>query len=259
MLIIKYITAVLEADWDKLTFDQVEIIDIHHYTERLFSFRTERPPTHRFNAGEFTMLSLDGKLKRAYSYTSGPHDDYLEFYSVNIPDGQFTSELSQMLVGDEIMIGRKPTGSLVLTNLEPPTELAKNLWLFATGTGIAPFISLLRDPYTFELYREGCVFVVWSVSNKADLMAFDTFLGDEADILYYPIVTKEPWYDNDRITSVIEKDHTMKWISPANSRIMICGNMNFNLDMKTILESRGFKEGSSNDSGTYVLERAYVG
>ena len=242
-----------------MIFEQVEIIDIHHYTERLFSFRTERSPTHRFTSGEFTMLSLDGKLKRAYSYTSGPHDDYLEFYSVNIPDGQFTSELSQMLVGDEIMIGRKPTGSLVLTNLEPPTELAKNLWLFATGTGIAPFISLLRDPYTFELYRDGCIFVVWSVSNKADLMAFDTFLGDEADILYYPIVTKEPWYDNDRITSVIEKDHTMKWISPANSRAMICGNMDFNLDMKTILESRGFKEGASNGAGTYVLERAYVG
>ena len=242
-----------------MIFEQVEIIDIHHYTERLFSFRTERSPTHRFTPGEFTMLSLDGKLKRAYSYTSGPHDDYLEFYSVNIPDGQFTSELSQMLVGDEIMIGRKPTGSLVLTNLEPPTELAKNLWLFATGTGIAPFISLLRDPYTFELYRDGCIFVVWSVSNKADLMAFDTFLGDEADILYYPIVTKEPWYDNDRITSVIEKDHTMKWISPANSRAMICGNMDFNLDMKTILESRGFKEGASNGAGAYVLERAYVG
>lgn len=242
-----------------MTFEQVEITDIHHYTDRLFSFRTERSPAHRFTPGEFTMLSLDGKLKRAYSYTSGPHDDYLEFYSVNIPDGQFTSELSQMLVGDEIMIGRKPTGSLVLTNLEPPTELANNLWLFATGTGIAPFISLLRDPYTFELYRNGCIFVVWSVSNKADLMAFDTFLGDEADILYYPIVTKEPWYDNDRITSVIQKDDTMKWISPANSRAMICGNMDFNLDMKTILESRGFKEGASNGAGTYVLERAYVG
>ena len=242
-----------------MTFEQVEITDIHHYTDRLFSFRTERSPAHRFTPGEFTMLSLDGKLKRAYSYTSGPHDDYLEFYSVNIPDGQFTSELSQMLVGDEIMIGRKPTGSLVLTNLEPPTELANNLWLFATGTGIAPFISLLRDPYTFELYRNGCIFVVWSVSNKVDLMAFDTFLGDEADILYYPIVTKEPWYDNDRITSVIQKDDTMKWISPANSRAMICGNMDFNLDMKTILESRGFKEGASNGAGTYVLERAYVG
>ena len=201
------------------------------------------------------MLSLDGKLKRAYSYTSGPYDEYLEFYSINIPDGAFTSQLSKMRVGDELMIGKKPTGSLVSTNLD--YDSSKNLWLFATGTGIAPFISILRDPWYYEIYS--CIFVIWSVAHKADLKAYDTFLGDEADILYYPIVTKEPWYDNDRITSVIEKDHTMKWISPANSRAMICGNMDFNLDMKTILESRGFKEGASNGAGTYVLERAYVG
>jgi len=159
------------------------------------------------------------------------------------------------------MIGKKPTGSLVMTNLEQPTE-GMNLWLFATGTGIAPFISLLKDPYTFELYNEnhGTIFVVWSVSHKADLQAYDAFLGDDefVDILYYPIVTKEPWYDNDRITSVIEKDNIMKYIAPDNARVMVCGNMSFNEDMKTILEGRGFIEGNRNDPGTYVLERAFV-
>jgi len=242
--------------WDKLSFDQVEITDIHHYTDRLFVLRTERPQSHRFNAGEFTMLSLDGKLKRAYSYTSGPYDEYLEFYSINIPDGAFTSQLSQMRVGDELMIGKKPTGSLLSTNLDYGGKMT-NLWLFATGTGIAPFISILRDPSYYELYA--CIFVVWSVAHKADLKAYDTFLGDEADILYYPIVTQEPWYDNTRITSLIETDHVMKIISPLNSRVMICGNIDFNLEMKDILESRGFKEGSTNGAGTYVLERAYVG
>jgi len=244
-----------------MSFDQVLITDIHHYTDRLFNFRTERPASHRFTAGEFNMLTLDGKLKRAYSYTSGPYDEYLEFYSINVPDGAFTSQLSQMEVGDEIMIGKKPTGSLVMTNLEQPTE-GMNLWLFATGTGIAPFISLLRDPYTFELYNEnqGTIFVVWSVSHKADLQAYDAFLGDDefVDILYYPIVTKEPWYDNDRITSVIEKDNIMRYISPDNARVMVCGNMNFNEDMETILEGRGFVEGNRNDPGSYVLERAFV-
>ena len=244
-----------------MSFDQVLITDIHHYTDRLFGFRTERPASHRFTAGEFNMLTLDGKLKRAYSYTSGPYDECLEFYSISVPDGAFTSQLSQMEVGDEIMIGKKPTGSLVMTNLEQPTD-GMNLWLFATGTGIAPFISLLRDPYTFELYNEnnGTIFIVWSVSYKADLQAYDAFLGDGdlVDILYYPIVTKEPWYDNDRITSVIEKDNIMKYIAPDNARVMICGNMSFNQDMKTILEGRGFVEGNRNDPGSYVLERAFV-
>jgi len=241
--------------WDKLNFDQVEIIDIHHYTDRLFVLRTERPQSHRFNAGEFTMLSLDGKLKRAYSYTSGPYDDYLEFYSINIPDGAFTSQLSQMRVGDELMIGKKPTGSLVSTNLD--YDKTKNLWLFATGTGIAPFISILRDPWYYEIYS--CIFVVWSVAHKADLKAYDAFLGDEADILYYPIVTQEPWYDNTRITSLIKTDNIMRYISPDDSRVMLCGNMDFNLEMKDIVESRAFTEGSNNGNGTYVLEKAYVG
>ena len=109
-----------------MAFDQVLITDIHHYTDQLFRFRTERPASHRFTAGEFNMLTLDGKLKRAYSYTSGPYDEYLEFYSINVTDGAFTSQLSQMEVGDEIMIGKKPTGSLLMTNL----PLIKKMTIF---------------------------------------------------------------------------------------------------------------------------------
>ena len=238
-----------------MIFDQVLITDINHYTDQLFCFRTERPASHRFTAGEFNMLTLDGKLKRAYSYTSGPYDEYLEFYSINVTDGAFTSQLSQMEVGDEIMIGKKPTGSLLMTNLTSHNE-NDNLWLFATGTGIAPFISILRDPFTYEQFD--CVFVVWSVSHKADLQAFDEFLGEEADILYIPIVTQESWANNERITTMIQTDKIMKYISPDNARIMLCGNMSFNEDMKEILEDRGFVEGTRNEPGTFVLERAFV-
>ena len=238
-----------------MIFDQVLITDIHHYTDQLFRFRTERPASHRFTAGEFNMLTLDGKLKRAYSYTSGPYDEYLEFYSINVTDGAFTSQLSKMEVGDELMIGKKPTGSLLMTNFTPH-ENGTNLWLFATGTGIAPFISILRDPFTYEQFD--CIFVVWSVSHKTDLQAFDEFLGEEADILYIPIVTQEPWANNERITTMIQTDKIMKYISPDNARIMLCGNMSFNEDMKNILEDRGFVEGTRNEPGTFVLERAFV-
>jgi ferredoxin--NADP+ reductase len=238
-----------------VAFDQVLITDIHHYSDRLFSFRTERPASHRFTAGEFNMLTLDGKLKRAYSYTSGPYDEHLEFYSINMPDGAFTSQLSQMEVGDEIMIGKKPTGSLLMTNLTAHKE-NDNLWLFATGTGIAPFISILRDPYTYEQFN--CIFVVWSVSHKKDLQAFDEFLGEEADILYIPVVTQEPWANNERITTMLKTDNILKHITPDNARIMLCGNMSFNEDMKEILEDRGFVEGTRNEPGTFVLERAFV-
>jgi|SRR6056300_226784 ferredoxin--NADP+ reductase len=238
-----------------MAFDQVLITDIHHYTDQLFRFRTERPASHRFTAGEFNMITLDGKLKRAYSYTSSPYDEYLEFYSINVSDGAFTSQLSKMEVGDELMIGKKPTGSLLMTNFTPH-ENGTNLWLFATGTGIAPFISILRDPFTYEQFD--CIFVVWSVSHKTDLQAFDEFLGEEADILYIPIVTQEPWANNERITTMIQTDKIMKYISPDNSRIMICGNMSFNEDMKNILEDRRFVEGTRNEPGTFVLERAFV-
>jgi ferredoxin--NADP+ reductase len=238
-----------------MAFDQVLITDIHHYTDQLFRFRTERPASHRFTAGEFNMITLDGKLKRAYSYTSSPYDEYLEFYSINVSDGAFTSQLSKMEVGDELMIGKKPTGSLLMTNFTPH-ENGTNLWLFATGTGIAPFISILRDPFTYEQFD--CIFVVWSVSHKTDLQAFDEFLGEEADILYIPIVTQEPWANNERITTMIQTDKIMKYISPDNSRIMIGGNMSFNEDMKNILEDRRFVEGTRNEPGTFVLERAFV-
>jgi ferredoxin--NADP+ reductase len=172
-----------------------------------------------------------------------------------MPDGAFTSQLSQMEVGDEIMIGKKPTGSLLMTNLTAHKE-NDNLWLFATGTGIAPFISILRDPYTYEQFN--CIFVVWSVSHKKDLQAFDEFLGEEVDILYIPIVTQEPWANNERITTMLKTDNILKHITPDNARIMLCGNMSFNEDMKEILEDRGFVEGTRNEPGTFVLERAFV-
>ena len=145
----------------------LKITEVEHYTDRLFRIRTERPRTYRFTAGEFVMIGLEGTPKRAYSITSGPYDDFLEFYSIKVPDGPLTSKLQKVKVGDTLQVGDKPTGTLTLNNL----ELGGDLWMLATGTGIAPFISLLRDPTTFDHFRS--VNVACSVRDKEELAAYE--------------------------------------------------------------------------------------
>lgn len=230
----------------------VKVTEIEHYTDTLFRFKTERPSTFRFTAGEFTMIGMgDNDVSRAYSITSGPYDEYLEFYSIKVPDGPLTSRLQNIAIGDEIEIGTKPTGTLTLANL----DLGGNLWLLATGTGIAPFISLLRDPYTYDAFDS--IRVIWSVRYPKELEAYDQFLKDQ-DILYTPTVTRDSAWQgmNKRIT--VQISDQQQDILPAKDKIMVCGSMPFNEDIQNMLNSWGWQEGTRKTAGTFVQEKAFT-
>jgi ferredoxin--NADP+ reductase len=234
--------------------DMLTVTKVEHYTDRLFKIRTERPSTYRFTAGEFTMIGMgDDDINRAYSITSGPYDEYLEFYSIKVPDGPLTSRLQHIQVGDEIEVGNKPTGTLTLANL----ELGGNLWMLATGTGIAPFISLLRDPDTYEQFDR--IHVAWSVRTQAELLAYNEFL-QELDIDYTPVVTQDPeWQElNQRITKMISAGVILSGAQPTTDKVMICGSMSFNTDVKDMLTAWGWQEGTRRNAGTFVQEKAFV-
>lgn len=237
------------------------VTEVEHYTETLFRIRTERPRTFRFIAGEFVMIGLDNwseklqknkPIMRAYSLTSGPYDEYLEFYSIKVQDGPLTSKLQKINVGDEVEVGQKPTGTLTHSNL----ELGGDLWLLATGTGIAPFISLLRDPATYELFDY--IRVLWSVREQAELLAYDEFLRD-LDVEYLPIVTQDPeWpFERKRITTLMDEGLLINDM-PELNKVMICGSMSFNNDVKDLLIPLGWEEGTRKTAGTFVQEKAFV-
>jgi len=161
----------------------VTVTQVEHYTDSLFRIRTTRPASFRFTAGEFVMINLEGTPKRAYSLTSGPYDEYLEFYSIKVPNGPLTGVLQHAQPGDELEVSERTTGTLTLANL----TLNGNLWLMATGTGIAPYISLLRDPETYERFHK--ITVAWTVRTR-DELAFHDFLKS-CPIVYYPTVTQD--------------------------------------------------------------------
>ena len=232
----------------------LKVTEVEHYTDTLFRFKTERPNTFRFTAGEFTMIGMgDNDIMRAYSITSGPYDEFLEFYSIKVPDGPLTSRLQKIQIGDEIEVGHKPTGTLTLANL----ELGNELWMLATGTGIAPFISLLRDPTTYDHFER--IHVVWSVREQAELTAYNSFL-QEQDIVYTPIVTQDPeWpFMNKRITKMLSAGMLIPDLDPSNNKVMICGSNEFNNDVKLMLEDWKWEEGSRKTAGTFVQEKAFV-
>jgi len=234
--------------------DLLSVTEVEHYTDRLFRIRTERPSTYRFTAGEFTMIGMgDDDINRAYSYTSGPYDEYLEFYSIKVPDGPLTSRLQHIQVGDMLEVGNRPTGTLTLANL----ELGGNLWMLATGTGIAPFISLLRDPDTYQQFDK--IHVVWSVRTQPELLAYNDFL-QELDIDYTPVVTQDPeWQElNQRITKMISAGVILGGAQPTTDKVMICGSMAFNTDVKDMLTAWGWQEGTRRAAGTFVQEKAFV-
>ena len=232
----------------------LEVIEVEHYTETLFRIRTERPRSYRFTAGEFVMIGLEDAPNRAYSLTSGPYDDYLEFYSIKVQDGPLTSKLQHIKVGDTIKVGDKPTGTLTLANL----ELGGDLWLLATGTGIAPFISLLRDPETYDHFDQ--IHVYWSVRTSAELQAYDSFLQEQS-IKYTATVTQDPtWaYKKMRITHIIKSGEIAPNLEPKEHKIMICGNLEFNKEVAYMFDGWGFKEGTRKQAGNFVQERAFVG
>ena len=230
----------------------LQVIEVQHYTDKLFRIRTERPRSYRFTAGEFVMIStLDPETpNRAYSITSGPYDDYLEFYSIKVQDGPLTSKLQHVKVGDEILVSDKPTGTLILANL----ELGGHLVMMASGTGIAPFISLLREPETYDLFEN--ITVTWTTRTHAEQDCYRDFLN-EMPIEYISTVTQEPAELQGRIQKFMA-DGTVKIDNPEYQRIMLCGSMDFNNDLKEHFTALGFSEGNKRTQGTFVQERAFV-
>ena len=234
----------------------LKITEVEHYTDRLFRIRTERPRTYRFTAGEFVMIGLEGTPKRAYSITSGPYDDFLEFYSIKVPDGPLTSKLQKVKVGDTLQVGDKPTGTLTLNNI----ELGGDLWMLATGTGIAPFISLLRDPTTFDHFKR--VHVVWSVRQREDLAAYEDFLN-KSKARFVPTVTQGDSYPyfNKRINDLLNAGKLGMRTGredKENTKIMICGNLDFNVTFANYFLTRDWEEGNSKTAGSFVQEKAFV-
>ncbi|MDP3415211.1 ferredoxin--NADP reductase [Falsiroseomonas sp.] len=247
------------------------ILTVHHWTDRLFSFTCTRDPHFRFVAGQFAMIGLlvEGKpLVRAYSVVSAPWEEHLEFLSIKVQDGPLTSRLQHVLPGDGVLIGRKATGTLVTDNLLP----SGTLWLFATGTGLAPFLSLVREPETYDRFDR--VVVVHAVREVAELAYHDLLARDlpehellgelvRGKLVYYPSVTREPFRNQGRPTTLVESgrlcaDLGLPALSPERDRAMLCGSEAMNADMRAILEARGFTEGANNRPATYVVEKAFV-
>ena len=229
----------------------LKVTEVQHYTDKLFRIRTERPRSYRFTAGEFVMIGLEGAPNRAYSITSGPYDDYLEFYSIKVPDGPLTSKLQHVKINDTIKVGDKPTGTLILANL----ELGGHLVMMASGTGIAPFISLLREPETYDLFDN--ITVTWTTRTHAEQDSYRDFLN-EMPIEYFSTITQEEAEFQGRIQKFL--NHGILTIdNPTEQRIMICGSIGFNNDLKEHFNSLGFSEGNKKTQGTFVQERAFVG
>lgn len=250
---------------------QETVLTVHHWTDRLFSFTTTREPSFRFANGQFTMVGLpvNGKpLLRAYSMASANHEEHLEFFSIKVADGPLTSRLQHLKAGDPVLVSDKPTGTLVLDNLAP----GKRLYLLATGTGLAPFLSLVKDPEVYERFE--AVILVHGVRFIEDLayrdriledLPKDPYLGEmiAKGLLYYPTVTREPFRNQGRITQQIESNRMTDSLgfpplSPADDRVMLCGSEQMLEDLTQLLDSLGFVEGSANDPGSYVIEKAFA-
>ena len=262
--------------------DAQTVTQVQHYTDRLFSFRVTRPASLRFRSGEFVMIGLmgdpdakTGKVKpllRAYSIASPSWDEELEFYSIKVPDGPLTSRLQHIKPGDEIILRPKPVGTLVHDALLP----GKRLWFFATGTGFAPFASLLREPQTYEDYDEVIIThtcrEVGELTYGRDLiedLKSDELLNEVIGkgfwkkIKYYPTTTREESPRMGRITDLMRSgkafhDLGVEPLNPATDRAMICGNLAFNLELKDMLESYGLEEGANSKPAHYVVEKAFL-
>ena len=233
------------------------VLDVEHYSDALFSFKTTRSPDIRsFKAGQFTMIGMaDDDVLRAYSIASAPHEAYLEFLSIKVPGGPLTERLKDIQVGDQIEVGDRPTGTLVLDNLKP----GKRLWCVATGTGLAPFLSIIRDQQTFERFEE--VIVTHTVRTTQELAYGD--LLRSLSITYYPTVTRESFEPPGRITDRIDSgalwsDLSLTPWSFDEDRVMICGSPEFNKDLRSRLEGLGFTHGTNRAPGEFVQERAFV-
>ncbi len=252
--------------------DAQTVTSVTHYTDHLFAFRCTRPRSLRFRSGEFVMIGLLGEngkpLLRAYSIASPSWDEELEFYSIKVPAGPLTSRLQHIQPGDPIILRPKPVGTLVLDALLP----GRRLWMLATGTGIAPFASLLRDPETWERFDQ--VIVMHTCREVAELTygrdliealphdpLIGEFVGDK--LLYYPTTTREQSAQMGRVTDNLSSgkvftDLGIPPLDPVVDRAMVCGSLAFNLDIKKILEEAGLNEGANSAPAQYVVEKAFV-
>jgi ferredoxin/flavodoxin---NADP+ reductase len=257
-----------------LRTDLQTVTEVTHWSDRLFSFRVTRPRSLRFRSGEFVMIGLagaDGKpLLRAYSIASPNWDDELEFYSIKVPDGPLTSRLQHIRPGDPIILRPKPVGTLVLDALRPGWRL----WMLATGTGFAPFASLLRDPETWERYER--IVVMHTCRTAAELaysrqvicaLKSDPLIGGMVGdrLHYHPATTRETSPRMGRITDALVTGRAFADLrqpgplAPETDRVMVCGSLGFNRDMAALLEGWGLREGSNSQPGDYVVEKAFVG
>ncbi len=253
-------------------FGTEHVISVHHWNDTLFSFRTTRDPGLRFENGHFVMIGLEveGKtIARAYSIASANHDEHLEFFSIKVANGPLTSRLQNIKVGDPILVSRKPTGTLVLRDLKP----GKTLYMFSSGTGLAPFLSLIHDPETYERFEN--VVLVHGVRFVNELAYADLietrlpqheYLGEmvKERLIYYPTVTREAFRNEGRITSIIESgklcsDIGLPPLNPETDRAMICGSPAMLGDISKLLDERGFViSPHTGTAGDYVIERAFV-
>lgn len=247
-----------------------KVTSVHHWTDTLFSFTTSRDPGFRFKNGHFVMIGLENEgkpLLRAYSIASANYEDQLEFFSIKVQDGPLTSRLQNIKVGDEIYVSRKPTGTLVADHLLP----GRNLWLLATGTGLAPFLSIIKDPDIYERFDK--VILTHGVRTVGELAYQDMitdlpnneFFGEmvQGKLLYYPTVTREPFRNQGRLTDLMTSGKLMSDLglppfSLEDDRFMLCGSPSMLKDLTKILNAQGFKESRHGDLGHYVIERAFV-
>ena len=253
------------------TLNRERILSVRHWTDSLFSFTATRDPSFRFLNGQFTMVGIevDGRpLLRAYSMASANYEETLEFFSIKVPDGPLTSRLRSIRAGDTIYVGRKATGTLIQDNLLP----GQRLYLLSTGTGLAPFASIIKDPDIYERFET--IILVHGCRQVAELAYGEAIVQDlpnneyfgeivREKLIYYPTVTREPFHNRGRITDLITegtlfKDTGMPPLDIETDRVMLCGSPPMLADLRTLLAERGFVEGNHSEPGHFVVEKAFV-
>ena len=254
------------------TYATERVLSVHHWNDKLFSFKTTRDPGLRFLNGQFVMIGLEVNerpLVRAYSIVSPNYEEHLEFFSIKVPNGPLTSRLQHLKVGETILVSRKPTGTLIIDDLLP----GKHLYLFSTGTGLAAFMPIIQDPETYERFEKIVLF--HGVRQLSDLayeelitqtLPNNEFFGDAVreKLIYYPAVTREPFRNQGRLTDLIESgklftDIGMPPLNPEHDRAMICGSSHMLQDTSELLDKRGFQISPRiGEPGQYVIERAFV-
>jgi ferredoxin--NADP+ reductase len=252
-------------------FNHECVLSVHHWTDNLFSFTTTRDPSFRFRNGEFTMIGLkvgEKPLLRAYSVASANYEENLEFFSIKVQDGPLTSRLQHLKEGDQVIVSRKATGTLVIDNLLD----GRNLYLVGTGTGLAPFLSVIKDPETYERFEKvvllhGCRRVAELAYGEmiTETLPKHDFLGEyiRNQLIYYPTVTRDPFRNRGRITDLMTsgklfRDVNLADLDAEKDRVMICGSPALLHDTRELLLDRGFIEGNHGEAGHFVVEKAFA-